>query len=75
MSIRLLVRARSSTGATVSSGTSVLTAPDTGWHTISTPYAAKGTGNTIAYSLYATNFASSSQSLTVDCLSLQALTS
>lgn len=74
MSIGLRIRERTTAGTTLNTATTVLTAPDTGWHSISNSYAAKGTGNSLNYSLYATNFAGSSQSLLADCLSLQAPT-
>jgi Bacterial Ig domain/Glycosyl hydrolase family 26 len=49
---------------------STVTLNDTAWHTISTTYVARNSGNSIRYSLYGT-FTSSSQRVFADCLSLQ----
>jgi len=48
-----------------------LTLPDTAWHQISSAYTAKNSGDLIRYSLDVTNFATSSQYLLADRLSLQ----
>ena len=53
------------------SHTATITLPDTSWHQISSSYTAKGTGDRLHYSLYASNLASSRQDFLTDCLSLQ----
>jgi hypothetical protein len=47
-----------------------MTLGDTGWHQITSAYTAKGSGNLIRYSLYASNLANSGQNFQADCLSL-----
>jgi acid phosphatase len=69
--ISLIVRETTTTGSGVGSHTTTVTLNDTSWHQITSAYTAKGTGNQIRYSLYASNFASSSQNFLADCLSLQ----
>jgi len=69
--VSLLVRETTPTGSGVSYHTTTVTLPDTAWHQVSSAYTAKNTGDVIRYSLYVSNFASSSQYLLADCLSLQ----
>ncbi len=70
--VTLLIRETTPGGTSVSSHASTVTLADTQWHQLSSAYTAKATGNSIRYSLYATNLAGSSQSFLADCLSLQA---
>lgn len=44
---------------------------DTRWHQISSADTARGRGNLMRYSLYAANFANSSQYFLADCPSLR----
>ena len=69
--ISLTVKEQTTSGTVVGSHVTTVTLSDTGWHQISSPYTAKGTGNTIRYLLFATNLASTAQSFLADCLSLQ----
>jgi hypothetical protein len=69
--VSLLVRETTSTGSGIGYHTTTLTLADTAWHQIRSAYTAKNSGDLIRYSLYVSNFASSSQSLLADCLSLQ----
>lgn len=68
--ISLLVRETTPTGTGVSYHTTTMTLGDTGWHQITSAYTAKGSGDLIRYSLYASNLANSSQNFQADCLSL-----
>jgi hypothetical protein len=69
--VSMLVGEVSPAGTVLHTHTSTVTLTDTNWHQISSPYTAAAAGNSIRYSLYASNFASSGQSLLADCLSLQ----
>jgi hypothetical protein len=69
--VSLLVRETTSSGSGVGYHTTTLTLPDTAWHQISSAYTAKTSGDLIRYSLYVSNFASSSQNLLADCFSLR----
>lgn len=69
--VSLLVREATPKGTSVASHTTTVTLSDTKWHQITSAYTAKGTGNVIRYSLYASNFASSGQHFLADCMSLQ----
>lgn len=69
--LSLLVRETTPSGTTIGSHLTTVTLGDTAWHQISSAYTAKGSGDLIRYSLYATNFASPSQNFLADCLSLQ----
>ena len=69
--VSLLVRETTSAGSGIGYHTTTLTLPDTAWHQISSAYTARNSGDVIRYSLYVSNFASSSQNLLADCLSLQ----
>jgi hypothetical protein len=69
--ISLTVKEQTPSGTVVSSHVTTVTPSDTSWHQISSADAAKGTGNIIHYTLYATNLASSAQSFLADCMSLQ----
>jgi Bacterial Ig domain len=69
--ITMLVRETTSAGTAVGSRSVTLTLPDTGWQRISGAYTAKASGNVLKYSLYGSNFASSTQNFLADCLSLQ----
>ncbi len=69
--VTLLVRETTPSGTSVSSHATTVTLSDTNWHQITSAYTAKGTGNVIRYSLYASNFASSGQHFLADCMSLQ----
>ena len=68
--INLLVRETTSTGTGVAYHTTPMTVGDTGWHQITSAYTAKGSGDLIRYSLYASNLANSGQNFQADCLSL-----
>jgi hypothetical protein len=68
--ISLLIRELTPTGAGVGSHLTTMTVGDTGWHQITSAYTAKGSGNQIRYSLYASNLANSGQNFQADCLSL-----
>ena len=69
--VSLLVRETTPTGSGVGYHTTTITLPETGWYQITSSYLAKNSGDAIRYSLYASNFASSSQYFLADCLSLQ----
>jgi hypothetical protein len=69
--ISLLVREATTKGTSVASHTTTVTLSDTKWHQITSAYTAKGTGNVIRYSLYASNFTTSGQHFLADCMSLQ----
>jgi phosphatidylinositol-3-phosphatase len=69
--ITLVVREVTTGGTVVGHHSTTLTPGDNGWHQISSAYTASGTGNVLRYTLYASNFASSSQYFLADCLSLQ----
>ena len=69
--VTLLVRETTPKGTSVGSHATTVTLSDTKWHQITSAYTAKGTGNVIRYSLYASNFASSGQHFLADCMSLQ----
>jgi hypothetical protein len=69
--VSMLVGEVSPAGTVLHTHTSTMTLTDTNWHQISSPYTAAAAGNSIRYSLYASNFANSGQSLLADCLSLQ----
>ena len=69
--VSLLVREATPKGTSVASHTTTVTLSDTKWHQITSAYTAKGTGNVIRYSLYASNFANSGQHFLADCMSLQ----
>ncbi len=72
--IKLYIRETTPGGTTVSSHTTPMTLADTNWHQIVSPYTAQGSGNLIRYSLYGSNFASSSQYVYADQFSLTTLT-
>jgi phosphatidylinositol-3-phosphatase len=67
----LIVRETTPQGTAVSSHTTTVTLGDTNWHQITSAYTAKDAGDLIRYSLYVSNFASSSQHFLADCMSLQ----
>ena len=67
----LVIRETTTKGASVGSHTTTVTLSNMSWHQISSAYTAKGTGNRILYSLYASNLANSGQNFLADCLSLQ----
>lgn len=69
--ISLQIRETSPGGTTISSHVTTTTLGDTNWHQITSAYTAEKTGNLIHYSLYAANFAGSSQHFLADCMSLQ----
>ena len=69
--ISLMVRETTPGGTGVTYHTTTITLNDTNWQAISSAYVAKNSGDYIRYSLYASNFASSSQYFLADCLSLQ----
>ncbi|HEX9064123.1 MAG TPA: alkaline phosphatase family protein [Streptosporangiaceae bacterium] len=69
--ISLVVRETTPTGTGVGSHTSTVTLADTGWHQISSAYAASASGDLIRYSLYASNLSGPAQSFLADCMSLQ----
>jgi hypothetical protein len=69
--VTLLVREATPSGSSVSSKSVAVTLSDTLWHQLTVSYTAKYSGDALRYSLFATNLASSAQSLLADCLSLQ----
>ena len=68
--IRLLVREVTASGKGVGYHTTAITLGDTGWHQITSAYAAKNTGDELRYYLYASHLANSGQNFLADCLSL-----
>lgn len=72
--ISLLVREFTPAGALVGSHKTTVTVSDTAWHQIASSYTAAQSGDFLRYSLFASNFASSSQYFLADCLSLQTRT-
>lgn len=69
--VSLTLTEKASGGAPVGSHTTTVTLSDTDWHQVSDSYTARGTGNTLRYSLHA-SLASTSQTFLADCLGLQA---
>jgi hypothetical protein len=67
--VTLVVRETTSGGTGVGSHVTTITATS-GWQQITSTYTAKNSGDYIRYSVYASNFASSSQNFLADCLSL-----
>lgn len=67
--ITLLIRETTPGDTGVSSHASTITAV-AGWQQIESAYTAKASGDDIRYSVYASNFANSSQNFLADCLSL-----
>ena len=67
--ITLVLRETTPGGAAVSSGKTTITAAS-GWQQITAAYTAENSGDYLRYSVYASNFASSSQNFLADCLSL-----
>jgi hypothetical protein len=67
--VTLVLRETTSGGAAVSSNKTTITAVS-GWQQITAPYTAENSGDYLRYSVYASNFASSSQNFLADCLSL-----
>ena len=68
--LTLVLREENASGATVGSHTTTLTPSDTNWHQITTAYTALDSGDSLHYSVYDSNFASTSQDFQADCLSL-----
>lgn len=67
--VSLVVRETTSGGTSVGEHVTTITAAS-GWQQITSTYTAKNSGDYIRYSVYASNFASSSQNFLADCLSL-----
>lgn len=71
--VSLLVRETTPSGTGVSYHTTTVTLGSSGkWQQITSAYTAQNSGDYIHYSVYASNFASSSQDFLADCLSLWA---
>ncbi len=69
--VSLLITEKSPAGAFIGHHRSAVTLPDTNWHQITSAYTAQDSGDTIRYSLYATNLAAAGQHFLADCLRLQ----
>ncbi|HEX5297053.1 MAG TPA: alkaline phosphatase family protein [Streptosporangiaceae bacterium] len=67
--VSLLVKETTSSGTKVASHVTTITTAS-GWQQITSTYTAQNSGDYIRYSVYASNFASSSQNFLADCLSL-----
>jgi phosphatidylinositol-3-phosphatase len=67
--VSLVVRETTSGGTSVGEHVTTITAAS-GWQQVTSTYTAKNSGDYIRYSVYASNFASSSQNFLADCLSL-----
>jgi hypothetical protein len=70
--VSLVVKETTSGGTSVGSHVTTITTAS-GWQQITSTYTAKNSGDYIRYSLYASNFSSSSQNFLADCLSLWSL--
>jgi hypothetical protein len=67
--VSLLVKETTSGGTKVASHVTTITTAS-GWQQITSTYTAQNSGDYIRYSVYSSNFASSSQNFLADCLSL-----
>lgn len=70
-SVNLMLRETTTSGTGVAFHTTTVTLPDTDWHSLQSLYIGANSGDVLRYSLFATNFTSSSQFFLADCLSLQ----
>lgn len=69
--ISLVVHETTAAGSGVGNHTTTMTLGDTAWHQLSSAYKAKNSGDILHYTIYANNFADSTQYFQADCLSLQ----
>lgn len=69
--INLLVRETTPSGTSVGYHLTTATYTDKAWHLMTSKFKAKNTSDVMHYSLYASNFAGSSQNFLADCLSFQ----
>lgn len=70
LTVNLLILEVTPGGSTVSTHKTTVTYNDTAWHSLSSAYTALNSGNLIKYSLFGSNFTSTSQNILADCLSL-----
>ena len=72
--VELMIREMTTSGTGVSYHTASVTLRGTGWQQITVTYTAVHSGDALRYSLYVSNFATSTQYFLADCLSLQTKT-